>query len=254
MKNWLKKHKWKILILLLIIAVLAAAFWYGGNAPGARGWKPETPSESQSEASSGDTTPATEESSVAPSTEIASSEAPSSEPDTSASEEPTEPTKDRYQTDPVPEDKPKPVEPEEATVDTTTTQTCTLSITCGTILNNMDLCDPDKVGIVPSNGVILATTTCSFSAGESVFDLLQRICREYGIHLEASWTPAYNSAYVEGIANLYEFDVGSGSGWMYKVNGWFPNYGCSRYEIQPGDEICFVYTCNYGKDVGGSVG
>ena len=25
-------------------------------------------------------------------------------------------------------------------------------------------------------------------------------------------------------------------------------------EIQPGDEICFVYTCNYGKDVGDSMG
>ena len=32
----------------------------------------------------------------------------------------------------------------------------------------------------------------------------------------------YNSYYVEGIGNLYEFDCGSESGWMYKVNGWFP--------------------------------
>ncbi len=39
----------------------------------------------------------------------------------------------------------------------------------------------------------------------------------------------YNSYYVEGIGNLYEFDCGKESGWMYKVNGRFPNYGCSSY-------------------------
>ena len=90
-----------------------------------------------------------------------------------------------------------------------------------------------------------------FSEGESVFDVLQHTCRERGIHMESSWTPIYNSAYVEGIANLYEFDVGSQSGWMYKVNGWFPNYGCSRYQLQNGDVIEWVYTCDLGDDVGG---
>ena len=46
-------------------------------------------------------------------------------------------------------------------------------------------------------------------------------------------------------------DVGSGSGWMYSVNDWYPNYGCSRYTVQPGDVICWVYTCDLGQDVGG---
>ena len=36
----------------------------------------------------------------------------------------------------------------------------------------------------------------------------------------------YNSYYIEGINHLYEFDVGPESGWMYKVDEWFPNYGC----------------------------
>ena len=35
---WWKQHKWKVLAPLLIVAVLVGAFWYGGNAPGARGW------------------------------------------------------------------------------------------------------------------------------------------------------------------------------------------------------------------------
>ena len=37
---------------------------------------------------------------------------------------------------------------------------------------------------------------------------------------------------------------------MYKVNGWFPNYGCSRYSVQDGDVIEWVYTCDLGRDVG----
>ena len=102
-----------------------------------------------------------------------------------------------------------------------------------------------------ADGVLLAETSVTFSPGESVFDVLQRVCRENRIHMESSWTPMYNSAYIEGIYNLYEFDVGDGSGWMYKVNDWFPNYGCSRYQVQPGDVICWVYTCDLGYDVGG---
>ena len=64
-------------------------------------------------------------------------------------------------------------------------------------------------------------------------------------------TPIYNSAYIEGIANLYEFDVGNESGWMFRVNDWFPNYGCSRYVLKDGDTVEWVYTCDLGKDVGG---
>ena len=158
--------------------------------------------------------------------------------------------KDKYQTDPVPPGKPTPVEPEDTTIDTSKNHTCTFSISCRTILNNMDLCDESKQGIVPSDGVILASTRVAFSEGESVFDVLQRVCRDNSIHMEYSWTAIYNSAYVEGIANLYEFDVGSGSGWMYKVNGWFPNYGCSRYQLKDGDVVCWEYTCDLGADVG----
>lgn len=157
---------------------------------------------------------------------------------------------DQYHTDPVPEGRPEPVEPDNVEVDTDTSLTCTISISCATILDNMELCAENKRPLVPSDGVILPTTSVTFSEGESVYDVLQSVCRSYNIHMESSWTPMYNSAYIEGINNLYEFDVGNESGWMYKVNGWFPNYGCSRYQVQNGDTICFVYTCDLGADVG----
>ena len=159
--------------------------------------------------------------------------------------------KDKYNTDPVPPGKPQPVEPEDQEVDKGTSYTCTFSIECSTILNNLDQLDPDKLEMVPSGGVILPKTTFTFYEGESVFDVLQRVCKENGIHMEAAWTPIYNSAYVEGIHNLYEFDCGALSGWMYKVNGWYPNYGSSRYQLKDGDVVEWRYTCDLGNDIGG---
>ncbi len=130
--------------------------------------------------------------------------------------------------------------------------TCTVSISCATILDNLDSCDPEKLELVPEDGQLLAPTEVTAQAGESVFDVLQRVCRENRLHLEFSNTPVYNSAYIEGIGNLYEFDVGNLSGWMYSVNGWFPNYGCSGYQVQDGDVIAWLYTCDLGADIGGS--
>ena len=158
--------------------------------------------------------------------------------------------KDKYETDPVPEGKPLPVEPENQEINNKKTYTCTFSIECSTILNNLSDLDPDKLELLPSNGVILAPTQVTFYEGESVFDVLQRVCKENGIHMEASWTPVYNSAYVEGIHNLYEFDCGALSGWMYRVDGWYPNYGCSRYQLVDGEKVEWRYTCDLGKDVG----
>lgn len=158
---------------------------------------------------------------------------------------------DKYLTDPIPEGKPMPVEPEDQDIDKGKSFTCTFSIECSTILNNLSDLDPEKLEMVPSDGIILETTTVTFYEGESVFDVLQRVCKEHGIHMEASWTPIYNSAYVEGIHNLYEFDCGNESGWMYRVNGWYPNYGCSRYQLAQDDVVEWRYTCKgLGKDIG----
>ena len=66
--------------------------------------------------------------------------------------------------------------------------TCTISIRCDTILNNMDSLDPAKSAYVPSSGVILSATTVEFSDGETAYDILQRACSSAGIQLEASYT------------------------------------------------------------------
>ncbi len=127
---------------------------------------------------------------------------------------------------------------------------CTLYVDCKTILEHMDLLDPDKVELIPEDGVILPETEVGFDEGDSVYDILLRELLKRNIHIESSFAPIYDSAYVEGINNIYEFDCGYSSGWEYRVNGVFPNYGCSSYFPKEGDSICFLYTCELGADIG----
>ena len=169
----------------------------------------------------------------------------STTPDPDNSSKPGNSSKPDNSTDPdnssKPDDPPKPE----------TKMSCTIEIRCDTILNNMQDLNPGLDVYVPDSGTILPTTTVTFTQGETVFDVLKRICDARGIQIEYSYTPMYGSYYVEGINNLYEFDCGQQSGWMYKVNGWFPNYGCSEYILDAGDEIVWCYTCKgLGTDVG----
>ena len=84
-----------------------------------------------------------------------------------------------------------------------------------------------------------------------LFDRLHiKKTKEPGIQISSKYTPLYDSYYVEGINQLYELDCGKNSGWMYSVNGTFPNYGASAYKPKDGDVILWVYTCDLGNDVG----
>ena len=286
----MKLTKGKVIGALAILVILAAAFWYGGNAPGLQGWTvgvresspvlesiqpSQTPEETGKDGNSPEPTetagaletPAspgtggleggmTAEEKIAAAEAIAGGSSAGVEKgdkeysEANGMEINPETGKDKYLTDPVPEGKPLPVEPQDVEF-SDVTHTCTLSVRCNTILDNIDWLDPEKVELVPEDGVIFPATTVTFYEGESVFNVLQREMRKAGIHMEFEDTPMYNSAYIEGINNLYEFDCGELSGWMYKVNGWFPNYGCSRYQLKEGDTIEWVYTCDLGVDVGG---
>lgn len=137
----------------------------------------------------------------------------------------------------------RPKEPENVTV--------TISISCATLASDMSkLENPAIRDYIPEDGWILKTVSYAGTTENTVFDVLNTVCRNNDIQLEFSYTPLYESNYIEGINYLYEFDGGNQSGWMYKVNGWFPNYGCSSYYLSDGDVIEWVYTCDLGKDVG----
>ena len=142
-----------------------------------------------------------------------------------------------------------PVEPEDMVIGDDSF-TVILSVRAHTILYNMHLLHRDKHELVPADGWIFPPTEVIAYEGESVFNVLQREMRRNGIHMAARFTPVFNSAYVEAINNIFEFDAGYLSGWMYSVNGWFPNFGASRYLLSPGDIIEWVYTVDLGRDLG----
>lgn len=287
MIEFLKKHKYKIIAAVCALAVLTGAFLagesLGNNAPAvaksstsdtaivterttvSQGKNDSTsPTENSTKAtdkgkSKQSTTAPTsatqvnsEQSAVSNQTSKSSSSSSSASSKSSSQITQSSSTKqDKYKTDPVPEGKPEPVEPQEQEI-TDNTLKCTFSISCAAVLDNMDKLDKSKREIIPDDGWILEPVTVTFNEGESVFDVLKQVCKDNKIQLEFSFTPIYNSSYIEGINNLYEFDCGSLSGWMYEVNDWFPNYGCSRYEVKNGDVIEWQYTCNLGADIGGN--
>lgn len=133
-------------------------------------------------------------------------------------------------------------------------KTVFIQIDASTILDNWEKLNPalrsDKY--VPNDGLILKRTEYVLRPNDTVFDILQRTVRYHQIHMEYQGANEniYNSVYVQGINHLYEFSVGPLSGWMYAVNGEFPDYGLSKYVLEDGDEIEILYTCDLGRDVG----
>lgn len=279
-KEFVKKYKKHISGAVIVLLILVWAFWYGGNAPGARGFKLEKTEEGLTTEAVGGaeltetTKSATEENTDAGNdrkkksdssvTDISSethSDSDTSETEYQTSAESTSENVTERNSETTTEKKTEATtkkntttESQKTTENTTEapkkTYSCTISIGCSTIFDNLELLRPEKKDYVPDDGVILGTVTATFEEGDTVFEVLKSVCRDYGIQLEYSWTPMYGSYYIEEIHNLYEFDCGDGSGWMYSVNGWFPNYGCSSYELKQGDVIKWLYTCDLGADVG----
>ena len=133
-------------------------------------------------------------------------------------------------------------------------ETVFLSIRCDTILMNWEALDPALRSdeYVPPDGVLLPETEYVLRPGDTVFDILSRAVRYHRIQMEYQGADQnhFGSVYIQGINYLYEFSCGPLSGWMYLVNGSFPNYGCSKYELKDVDIIEWVYTCDLGRDVG----
>ena len=123
----------------------------------------------------------------------------------------------------------------------------TLSIRCDTIAG---LGDSE---FIPEDGCILETTTYAFAQDETVYDILVRAVKENKLHMEKKKTGSGpRDYYICGIANIYEYDWGELSGWMYYVNGESPSVGCGEYRVKDGDRIEWLYTREIGRDLKGS--
>lgn len=104
------------------------------------------------------------------------------------------------------------------------------------------------LSIYSDDSTILAPMEVKVEEGETVFDVLNKTVKDQKIQMEYSGKA--ETVYVEGINNIYEFDKGSGSGWMYNVNGVYPNKSAGAYVLKAGDSVEWHYTLDLGKDLG----
>lgn len=121
---------------------------------------------------------------------------------------------------------------------------------CSTVLSHMDIIDPavNPPEVVPEDGVIIARCEVSLPEGATAFDALAAAARKQRVRVD--YTGSAYGTYVRGIGYVTEFGFGELSGWMYTVNGKFPDVSVSDRVLESGDAVEFRYTCDLGRDVG----
>ena len=97
---------------------------------------------------------------------------------------------------------------------------CSVSIDCKTVLDNKDILDLELRDKVPKDGVILKETKVDLHKGDTAYDILYKVTKE--------------------------FSCGPESGWLYQVNGKQPNKSSSEYKIKRNDVIAWRFTCKKG--------
>ena len=126
-------------------------------------------------------------------------------------------------------------------------ETVFISIDCADVLRHWKDLDPalQAEGVIPADGVLLKETEYVLRPGDTVFDILKRTTRHNRIQMEYQGADknAFGTVYVQGIGYLYEFSCGPQSGWIFTVNGKFPDRGCSECKLNDGDRIEWKYSC-----------
>lgn len=102
----------------------------------------------------------------------------------------------------------------------------------------------------PKGRTYFPAQNLSIRPGEdTAFSLLQKT----GLTYKYNYHKTYSGVYVSAIEGLAEFDGGPNSGWMYRVNGEFPNHSASLHKIHAGDKVEWLYTRDLGKDLGAKI-
>ena len=124
------------------------------------------------------------------------------------------------------------------------------SADCSAVLDRMDSIDPsvNPPEVIPADGVVIQECSLSLPEGSSAFDALVAAARQQQVRVD--YTGTSWGTYVRSIGHICEFGFGELSGWMYRVNGEFPQVSAGDFTLCDGDVVEFVYTCALGRDVG----
>ncbi|MBE6720711.1 MAG: DUF4430 domain-containing protein [Ruminococcaceae bacterium] len=116
---------------------------------------------------------------------------------------------------------------------------CKITIQCLEVLDNLDKLADGHEFYVPKSGYFISGYSVEYREGDTVYDVIKRVCRECGIKMTAK--PTVYGMYVVGLNNLDEKDCGGTSGWTYYVDGEFPMVACDKYQLSGGETIEFKY-------------
>ncbi len=123
-----------------------------------------------------------------------------------------------------------------------TTNSCTISVSCGELIDNDDL-DAELRGKVPDGGVILPETETAISSGDTVYDILEKVCSEEKIDMTVE--DSSTGKFVTGIGGFSSGDAGSMSGWIFRVNGESLTESAGKAEVMPGDVIEWEFVTDF---------
>jgi hypothetical protein len=86
------------------------------------------------------------------------------------------------------------------------------------------------------NQIILPSTQSSVATNETVKTFTEKVLANQGISYD------FTGGYLRMINGLSEFDKGPESGWVFSINGSYPQTGASSVKVYPHDEIEWKYT------------
>lgn len=101
-----------------------------------------------------------------------------------------------------------------------------------------------KVGIYTDEKALVESIDIDYKEGDTAYTVLKRLLGN-----KVDSIGSGENLYVQGIDELYEFDKGSQSGWVYAVNRSMPQVSAGIFDIKAGDEIIWHYTLDLGKDI-----
>lgn len=125
--------------------------------------------------------------------------------------------------------------------------TCTVEIDCNNIVQNQEGIKDGVKKIIPNDGVILKRTEVTVDQGDSIFDATKKVCKDNKISF--IYEGKDDTAYVKGIANIFEKDAGKTSGWLCEENNKALSKSAGATKVEEGSEIHWGYVKNYKDEI-----
>ncbi len=103
--------------------------------------------------------------------------------------------------------------------------------TTGTVTFSVDASAVDAGAVIPPCAV-------GIGSGSTVLSVTEEAARRAKIVLDIDAA----GTYIRGIDGISERDFGALSGWVFRVNGEYPNVSCADFALSPGDTVEWIYT------------